>query len=282
MTWERFGYICRKANKTLNAEESVSECISRIEGEPNSKLYGDRISFDSLCRKILNEVGKATDNTKAKKMLGVYSEIDLSQHLSEPMQFKRVTIYLAYVTFVFFLVSAIYQLKVAPSFLEAFETFEIPIPSHLLFYRDYWQYFVLAISALLTASLIIGFTLRGLFKFKQGRENGLVLRFLAFKGIRKSYLKIIEVLSFPVLSARGYSTSKDSEIITHLTEIENSGMSLAFEMQALIKAEVQSLLNRCERQMRFVSVLVAVIIVAAIFFFLVSAYSPIFVLGETV
>jgi len=191
-------------------------------------------------------------------------------------------IYLAYVTFVFFIVSLIYQLKVAPTFLGAFETFEISIPSHLLFYRDYWLYFMLVISVLLVVSLIIGSTLRGLFKFKQGRENGLVFRFLVFKGIRGSYLKIIEIINFPVLSAHGYAVSKNNEISVHLSDIQNAGLSLAVEMQALIKSEVQLLLSRCERQMRVISVLVAVIVVVAIFFFLVSAYSPIFVLGETV
>jgi len=281
MTWERFGYICRKAKGTIKDEEPVSECISQIESDDNCSLYGDRISHDSLSRNILNKI-KAMSNKEAVAALDVYSQIDMSQHLAEPMQFKRVTVYLAYVTFVFFVVSSIYQLKVAPSFLEAFETFELSIPSHLIFYRDYWQYFVLVVSALLAISLIIGFTLRGLFKFKRGLENGIVLRFLAFGGIRESYLRLLDIISYPVSQGKGGVAYDATKINSHLSEVENTEMDLAVEMQALIKTEVTSLLNRCERQMRFISVAVAVIIISAIFFFLVSAYSPMFVLGETV
>ncbi|WP_045856592.1 hypothetical protein [Teredinibacter purpureus] len=281
MTWERFGYICRKAKGTIKAEESASECISRIESDASCSLYGENISNDSLSRNILNKI-KAMSNKEATAALDVYGQVDMSQHLAEPMHFKRVTIYLAYVTFVFFVVSAIYQLKVAPSFLEAFETFELSIPSHLIFYRDYWEYFVLVVFALLAMSLIVGFTLRGLFKFKNGLENGIVLRFLAFNGIRESYLTLLDIISYPVSPVVGGVGANASKVTYHLSEIEKTEMDLAVEMKALIKAEVTSLLNRCERQMRFISVVVAVIIISAIFFFLVSAYSPIFVLGETV
>ncbi len=282
MTWGKFSYICRKANKTIKSDESASECISRIESEPNSQLYGDEIRSDSLCRKIFNDIGAITENAQAKKIFDIYSELDLPQHLSEPMQFKRVTIYLTFVTTVFFLVSIIYQLYVAPSFMELFVIFMIPTPTLLLFYQQYWPLFFILIAALLVASVIVGFTLRSLFKFRQNIEKSFVFRFLTFKGIRTSYLKIVDILSFPVSSLQVNSISENSKIIEHLTEVENSAMSLAVEMESLLRLEMQSLSECCERQMRLILALVAAIIVVAIFFFLVGVYSPIFVLGEVV
>lgn len=281
MTWERFGYICRKAKGIIKTEESVSACISRIENDDSCSLYGDKINHDSLSGNILSKI-KEMDSKPAMAALTVYSEIDMSQHLIEPMQFKRVTIYLAYVTFVFFIVSAIYQLQVAPSFFEAFETFELSTPSYLIVYRDYWQYFVLVTSALLAMSLIIGFTLRELFKFKKGIEHGIILRFFAFRGIRASYLWLLAAIEYPVSPVIDDAQSDVSKIANHLFEIEKSKMNVAVEMQAIIKSEVRLLVNLCERQMRFISVAVAVMIISAIFIFLLSAYSPIFVLGETV
>ena len=122
MAWERFSYICRKVNSTLEEGETVSECIARVEKEPSCSFYGDVIRTDSLPREILNGIGRLYSVDEAKDAIRVYSELDLSERLAEPMQFKRVTIYLAFVIVVFFLVSGIYQLKVAPTFLETFET----------------------------------------------------------------------------------------------------------------------------------------------------------------
>lgn len=282
MTWDRFAYICRKAKGSLKAEESVVECISRIENESSCRLYGEDINRKSLSRNLLNKIGAIPDKNEAIKVLDTYSKIDILQHLAQPLQLKRVTIYLAYVTFIFFIISLIYQFKVTPTFLGLFQSLELPTPTHLLFYRDYWQYFILFIFMVLALSLIIGHTLRGLFKFQQGRENGLILRFFAFSGIRESYLRIIEVLSYPVSSIQSDRASNGSEITDHLSEIAASEMDLAVEMQVLIKIEAMSLLNRCERQMRFILTVVGVTIIVAIFFFLSSAYSPIFIMGEAV
>lgn len=282
MSWERFSYICRKAKSTLGAEESVSEAISRIDKERACTFYGGRPSFDSLPKRLLDEIGRMEDKQKAIAALEAYSKMDMSQQLSEPMQFKRVTTYLAYVVFIFFIVSGIYQLKVAPTFLNAFETFNLSIPSHLIFYQEYWWSFSFLTSVLLFSGLIIGFTLRGLFKFRPGQENHLIVRFLAISGIRTSYFNIISILSFPTSAVFRKQRAPKTDIENHLAQIADSDLNLAKEMQELIKAQMQILLNRCETQMRLISVAVAVVVVAAIFFFLVSAYSPIFILGETV
>ena len=254
----------------------------RVENESGCRFYGDKIEVASLPRNILNGIGKILDRDKAKKALGIYRNINLSQKLSEPMQFKRVTAYLTYVTLIFFIVSGIYQVKVAPSFLQAFESFELSIPSHLIFYRDYWTYFVLFIFALLAGTLAIGYTLKNLFRFRQGYEHSFILRLPVFKSIRSTYINIIDVLFFPLLNAQGDVSTEKSNIHQHLLDAQNSGMNLTEEMQAIIELQMKKLLAHCEKQMRLISVFIALIIVAAIFFFMVSAYSPLFLLGETV
>ncbi len=282
MSWERFSYICRKAKIVHKVDDTMANRIAQIESEPSCKLYGEEIRHDSLCRKILSDIGKKIDEVEAKNTLDIYSKINLSQHLNEPMQFKRVTMYLAYVTIIFYFISGIYQFKVAPTFLESFEIFEIPVPSDLLFYVNYWKYFVLFISVLLFISLLVGFTLKGLFKFKQGSENSFALKFLAFKGIRKSYIRLINLLYFPVSPDYQNSPSKTDELNTHLSNIRSTGMDISIELQALIEVEIKYLLEKCEQQMRFLSIFTAIIILLAISSFLSSAYSPIFTLGETV
>ncbi len=282
MAWERFGYICRKVSSTLQEGETVSECITRVEKEPGCNLYGDAIRAGSLPRKILNDIGHLYSNDEAKDVIKIYSELDLSERLEEPMQFKRVTVYLALVVVVFFFVSEIYQLKVAPTFLETFETFDVSIPHHLMFFRDYWNFFMVSVFSMLGLALCVGYILRGLFQFKRGCEKGFVYRYLTFKGIRYAYENIIHTLTFPISNKSSEKGGSTSAINEHLLSIKCSGMNVGTEMKEIIRTDMNTLVDLCEKQMRYISVLIAVVVVAVIFFFLFSAYSPLFMLGETI
>ena len=95
-------------------------------------------------------------------------------------------------------------------------------------------------------------------------------------------MKVIEILQYPIARTNEKNSGATSELIQHLQEIEASNMSVAVEMQELLRVEMRFLLEKCEQQMKYISVLVVLIVVSAIFFFLASAYSPIFVLGETI
>lgn len=282
MTWERFGYICRRASVDRKADESISECLSRIENDKACALYGNKIPSNSFPRKILNGITRIDAGDEVQKALWIYKELNLTQHFEEPMRFKRVVAYLSYVTFIFYVVVGIYQLKVAPSFLEAFESFDVQMPSHLTFYQDYWGYFVLIVSIILISALIIGSQLKKLFNFSLGQENSLVLRFLVFPTIRRSYIKVINILHFPVLADSASVDTEANLTIEHLRNIKESKLDISREMQELIEIEMRVLLEGCEKQMKYISVAVALVIVAAVFLFLASAYSPIFILGETV
>ena len=282
MTWERFGYICRKASVDYQEQESISACLSRIEGEESCDLYGKKINVNSLPRKILSQIGKIDNIEEAMKVINIYSRLSLTKSFEEPMRFKRVVAYLSYVTFIFYVVVGIYQLKVAPSFLAAFDNFDISIPKHLTFYQDYWGYFVLVVSLCLISALLIGFKLRRLFRFELGVEKSLIFRFFILENIRKSYLRAIYIVQYPYLSNDHSYSSEFKLIKQHLDSVAKSKMDISTELQKLIEIEMQSLLEICERQMKSISIAVALIIVAAVFLFLASAYSPIFILGETV
>lgn len=282
MTWERFGYICRRASVDCHEAESISECLSRIENEKACELYGNKIPPNSIPRKILSEISRMDSGGESQKALDIYKELNLSKHFEEPMKFKRVLTYLGYVTFIFYIVVGIYQFKVAPSFLEAFENFDIQVPSHLTFYQNYWEYFVLAVSIILISALVIGFRLKKLFNFGLEQENSWIVRFLVFPTIRRSYLKVVDILLFPILADNTSVDREASLTMNHLKNIKESKLVISREMQELIEIEMRVLLESCEKQMKYISVSIALIVVVAVFLFLASAYSPIFILGETV
>ena len=282
MTWERFGYICRKVTAGIGEDESVSGCIDRVDKSDACAYYGKPLHRLSLPKKILDQVGSFDSKERALAALNIYQDLNLTEQFEEPMRFKRVVAYLSYVTFIFYIVVGVYQLKVAPTFLNAFEDFQISAPNHLGWYQDYWGYFVLVVSILLISSLVIGRKLRRLFRFDLGIENSFVFKYLVFKSIRTSYLKVIDVLQFPMAHAGEQKAGNPSELVKHLHEVEASKMSVAVEMQALLRVEMRFLLEKSEQQMKYISAVVALVVVTAIFFFLASAYSPIFFLGEII
>jgi hypothetical protein len=282
MTWERFGYVCRKAAVDCQDHETISACLSRIEAETACDLYGSSIASDSWPRVLLDAVGHMENKGEALAAIEIYKNLNLTKQFEEPMRFKRVIAYLSYISIIFYIVVVIYQLYVTPSFLNAFENFDIAIPAHLLFYQDCWGYFVLVVSIFLVSALLVGFQVRNLFNFNIGVEDGFIIKHLMFFNIRQSYLRLIDILQFPIHCYGQSESMPVSPVTNHLLTVKNSNMSLPIEMQELIEIEMQFLLESCEKQMKLISVLVAVIVVAAIFFFLVSAYSPIFILGETV
>lgn len=282
MTWAQFGYICRKMSVSGDENEPVSACLKRVESEKACDLYGRRIGANSLPRKLLDSIVGIQNEGDARKAIGIYKGLNLAQQFEMPMRLKRVIAYLGYVTYVFYVVAGIYQFKVTPLFMVFFDEFEAQIPAPLLFYQDYWLYFVLAVSIFLIFTLLIGFQLKKLFTFNLGVENTFIMRYLVFRSIGKSYRKIIGILEFPIRDDSQPENYNGNSISEHLQKMGKSKMCVSHEMQALLEIEMRFLLEACEKQMKFVSAAVALVLVVAIFFFLVSAYSPIFMFGEIV
>jgi len=282
MVWERFHYICRRSHRTIKSDETFKQCMTRIEQEPGTQLYGKADSSGSIANQLLSEIKQTSDSTQAKRIAELYGDLDFSSLLIEPLQFKRVTIYLIFVTIVFFGVSSIYQTFVAPSFLNAFEMFDLSIPSNLIFYRDYWFYFLAIILGLLVVGIAVGYQFRTLYKYRISTQNSFIFKYLVFTGIKTAYQNILETLYYPISNIQNHDDIRHSDISEHLRNIESSGMDVGREMQEIIRREGLLLTLQCERQMRLISALVAVIIIVAVFLFLVSAYAPIFALGGTI
>jgi hypothetical protein len=93
---------------------------------------------------------------------------------------------------------------------------------------------------------------------------------------------VLDILLFPIDNTHSQKINDSPELVGYLREIQASNMSVELEMQELLRIEMRFLLEKCEQQMKYISILVALVVVSAIFFFLASAYSPIFVLGETI
>ncbi len=278
MNWERFHYICRRTLKELNDNETINECIERIEHSTGSDCYGESVTNNSISKHLLIKIKNKSERTEAVKALHIYSEIDFSNLLTEPMHFKRVIIYLLLVFIVFICISGIYHFMVTPAFLDAFKSFELTMPSELVFYQDYWIHIISVILILMLLSLYIGYILKSILTFKINQLDSTVVRFFLFKQIKSSYSKILDAISYPVSVTK--SNSQLSSIDEHLNGVEKIGMNLATEIYSIVEFERKRLVLQSERLMRILSVLIAIAVISVIFNFVASAYSPMFVLGE--
>lgn len=291
MTWERFGYICRKAAASRLEGGSVAERLSQIEAEVACHLYGDPIKDRSWPRKILTDIQAMHNAQEAQEAIDIYQHLNLTQQFAAPMRFKRIVAYLSLIIFVFYSMVTIYSVKLVPVFIDLFETVGQSAPVHLLGFYQYAGTFVIVASLLLLFNLLLGHQLKKLFTFKVGIENSFIIKYLVLPTIRNSYLKVLEILQFPLrnVQLRTESTSNISDhslsgtlVTEHLREVNAANMSVSKEMQELIEIEMRTLLASCEKQLKLLTILVAVTVLSAVGFFLVSAYSPMFMFGEFV
>lgn len=282
MEWRRFHYICRRSHHQHTPGESLRDCIERVDAETASHLYGATEATDTLPYRLLQELKQAPNTHLAQIALKTYGDMDFSDSLTEPLQFKRVMLYLGYVTFVFFVTSCLYQFKVAPAFLGVVESMSASTPSALLAYQGYWIFLSVLVFALLLAVLVIGYRLRALFSYQPRVQQSLSFRFFTLPQTRRAYSRILEAAAFPLSACSDYQPTAPSEMTSHLEGIDASGMDVGREVQELIRQTGMQLTASCEKQMRILSVIVSVIIVAVIFRFVASVYAPIFYLGETI
>lgn len=280
MTWERFHYVCRRAANSARDDEPLTKTIKRIEQEPGTRLYGAKQRKQTVSCEILHGICALSDHERARRLLEFYGRLDLAGQLEEPLRFRRVMLYLGYVTLVFSVVTSLYQTKITPNFINAYRNLDIPVPADLIWFMDYGWHLSMVILVILAAGLLIGHQLRQLYRYRQDTQQSLFFRYLTLPGIKRPYLNILGAIHYPMRGAPALPDLPEGAVTAHLQNLEGSNMDLCREIQELVRREGMILTARCERQMRIISTVIALVIIASIFLFLKSAYLPLFILGD--
>ena len=279
MTWDRFGYICRKAASDSSGA-SLAARLEQAQSEQACSLYGPAPKADSWPAQLLTRLAAMPEPDNAERALNTYQRLNLSRQLEAPVKFKRALAYLAYVTFVFYLVAGIYQFKITPTFSDLLNNLEMAPPAYLALYQTYWSLFILAISLLILLALLSALQMRRLFQFKVNAHDSLACRLLVLPSCRHAYRQMADALQYPTLDR--HALSEQSPVLQHLQQVEERGMDLAIEIQALTEVQMQGFLQACEKQLKALTTLIAVVVIVAVMMFLTSAYAPIFSLGEAI
>ena len=269
MNWIQFRSVCRQY-QAIEGQEAPKVNPNMGQSEPPSALA-------RTLYKRLTALPPKQRCAAAK----IYSRLQLHRSLQENTQFKRAFLYMAYVSFVFFITLAIYQFKVQPQVEEMIQ----------MLVQDGWHdpnyaiYSVLnpSLSLLVFSYLVIVFwiayTLRKLQRFELDASGSWVFRTLLRPSIRMHYRHVLDLLYYPILSseAKGHTNNWITE---HLCQLDRDGYPIHEEINDILESETQSLNYRCEQQMRWMAVGLGLYLVISIALFLVSAYSPLFMTGN--
>ena len=280
MTWTRFSYICRKALVDIEGGLPIRESLLRAESDAGSELYGKRPAAGSLPRTLLDRMKASSNRENIISALRIYGQPGVADRLDEPLQFKRIVAYLGLVVLVFHAVGAVYALRVIPAFTEVLGTFEgVRLPTRLVYFQEYWMTQTALMSLLLLLCMLSVLEVRRLFRFRDDVEKKPSGRLLLGPGIKPVYRRVQSVLRFPV--ELGTGSSRDA-VMDQLSRARSAGMDMAIEVRELLHVEMRELVRRCERQLKVMSCGVALVVLLSVALFLVSAYAPVFILGEVI
>lgn len=277
MSWERFQYICRRSHELFRRGESVSDAIRSAQGERGASLYGEDFSKGSLPGKLLEEITTLSDRDKIASVLKVYGELRLDRDLALPPHFRRASLYLVLVMLVFSMAFGIYFVKVMPTFMDIFESqgmAKVPALEFFVRYSGYLYNLVLVAAVLV---LLLGRHIKKLLSYEEKSTSSGFYQLMTLPEIHRRHRRIVAAIRYPITGSE--NGAKDL-VASHLKNIENSGMSVAYEMQRVIGEESRRLLQACERQMRMMIAFIGIAVVLMAGYFLYSAYTPLFLLGE--
>jgi len=280
MCWDRFHYLCRKCNLPDFSANDFSTFLSAVNAQKATDLYADKITEKSVAHEILTALQQTDDLALVERSVSVYARLNFGRSIDEPAQLKRVITYLVFLATVYMLVSSVYTVFVMPQFSNMYESLEVQPPGLFMWYVNYSSYMIAAIVILLLGVLLVAYQIRAMFSYKMPASDSLLYNGLVPETIRNSFLSIVEIIVYPVAVVFDGKWQKLGVISAHLQEVENAGLSLVTEMQSLLVIEVNKLNRKIERFIFFLMSFVSVIIVASIIVFLMSAYSPLFIMGE--
>ncbi len=285
MSWGQFHYLCRRYNPFNSAgsdlpDTDFSSVLSATRDRKSTRLYGSEISKKSIADEILTALQHSDDAELIRKSTSIYAAVNFDRSIEEPVKLRRVITYLSFLTIVYLCVSIIYRALVMPQFLSMFESLEVPLPGLFAWYMNYSSYMIAVTVFFLLVVMVLLYQIRAIYNYKMPELDSLLYNRLVPAPIKNSFSSIIEIVTYPVSKSFEGKYQKSGLISAHFREIEKSGLNLIIEIENLLKIESTTLNKKVEQFVIVIISLVSIVIVASIVLFLMSAYSPLFIMGE--
>jgi hypothetical protein len=283
MSWSRFKFYCIEVLRQLERGQDVMPAFEDVRASLISAEFGVELKpreIQSFILESLKKDGYTTEEVKA--VLGIYNNLDLSALIHKPSRIRRVGVYIVYLTFVYFVLSGLYAVYVIPNMSLLFESMEIPAPENFVWLASHWTTLLIVVFSVLIVALLVSETIKQLFDYKVDIEKSVLYRLLLPVSLRARYEKVTSLLRLPLHVVKNKSDGINDEIIQYYFKQKYQAKEISKSLSILVDENVSNLVILSEAHMRRIYVVVAILIIFSIIEFVVSAYAPLFTMGEIV
>ena len=281
MNWSHFKFYCNEVKRLLARGEEAIPAFERAKASVLSKEFGPELNPQEIPASILTSL-KSEDysNEEVQAALAIYDELDISELANKPIRIRRVGIYIAYLVFMYFVLSSIYFVYVIPETLSMFEAMDIPAPESFIWFVDNWVAILLIVMTLLVGAFLVSRKIKAIFEYKKDVEKSIIYRFMLPKKIRSGYERLTSLIRLPLHIVKNRGDGINDDIIQYYHSEKYSSKEISDSLSILINENVNNLLSYSESYMRRIYVVVAILVIFSIYEFVVSAYAPLFAMGE--
>ena len=275
MTWSRFHFLCREMNEHLQTSESPSVAFEHASQCEAIHWYGPAPKKRSLQFKLEDRLKNTASREKALIATSTYGALDFSEPIKALDKTKRAHIYLSYVTGIYLLASTVYMTKVIPAFMAMYENLDFPVSDDMAWYVDHWNVITATIALVLCLSILSSHTMKRISCLTIEPARSLLFRLLMPSKIKASYQQLLSLMNYPI----DYDED-DNELYRHLNQFIHNPGRRHQEITAILNHEKQVLQRRLEAYTTLLLTISGVVIIYSIYFFISSAYQPLFTLSS--
>lgn len=281
MSWSRFKFYTSEMSRLLKQGKGAADAYLDAQNSTLSKEFGPELKPNKLQSKIIGELKQSKlPSDQAVRALEIYKALNLTDLAQKPNRLRRVGIYIGYLTFAYCAMSAVYFSSVFPNISAIFDEVDIPASDRYLWFADNWGIIVAVVLCLLLLAFSISKKISDLFEFKSGVEQSFLYRALLPKKIKTEYEYLLSLIWLPLDIAKESSVTQSAHLIKPYSDAKYSNTEIAESVSILLSEKLSSLISRSESYMRKIYVVIAVLVVASIYEFVGSIYTPLFSMGK--
>ncbi|MFD2097301.1 hypothetical protein ACFSJ3_14990 [Corallincola platygyrae] len=277
MSWSTFHFICRSITQQLNQGETTGDAVVKAKALANALELPPLGSPKSLPAQILSEIS-SQPRQAALQSATAYGEMDLEPKLSAPPTLLRLHVYMSLLLICYGVMASLFSTFVYPQFAIMFEQMDVGMPGQMGWFIDYNDLISIAIFLLIVFNLTASLQIRQMFRFTLPiTENQSSWLLLIPSRSKRRYQQLKQLIETPIHQANEKQVpAKQIELLA------SAGLNPKTELTTLIAHSGKQLTIELNHYSQGLLAITAIAIIATIVMFLVSAYSPIFVLGDVV
>jgi hypothetical protein len=247
--------------------------FSGVNRHPNEALH-ERLTESVIVKEVVANIAFLDEEREKQRILGFYSKLDLSFLVQSSTKLTRPLIVLMVAGLVFFVVSALYVFQVIPSFLDAMGSGLLPEAEMLMGIQQNWPFYFGGVFVLLLWVIFIAGLTHKVSCLSVSSKYYWLLKCSLLPDIGRHYFRLQALMWAPFSLVTLPKELHEGTSLEHLSRLQASSVDITEELQSLIDQQVRLLNEQCQLQLKGLMTLIASLMIGAVCFFLLGAFSP--------